>query len=109
MKFLLRCLLVLVIAAILGGVLYYAVQALPGGPGNRPPDSRLRPDGDRNAFNRTESRPERPENNSSAGVRWRSLLQIAWRVVMFSVLVFLSILAKNLVFGKRPGRKDSAD
>ena len=105
MKFLLRSLLVLGIAAVFGVVLYYAVQALPGISSNPPPGARLQPQEGRNEPDRNALRPERRENNQR-GLS-RSILAVARRTLLFLALVFVSVLAKNLIFerrlfGKRP-------
>jgi len=49
------------------------------------------------------TRPERPEKNG--GIRWRSLLRIARRVLVFSLLVFAAVLAKNYIFERKPARR----
>jgi hypothetical protein len=103
MKFLLRSLLALAIAVVCGVVLYYAVQALPGITINPPPGARLRPEGGRNEPDRTAPGPERRENDRHG--ESRSLLAIARRVILFSVLVFVSVVAKNLVFERRLFKK----
>jgi hypothetical protein len=105
MKFLLRSLLVLAIAVLFGIVLYYAVQALPGVSFNPPAGARLRPEGERNEPDRTAPGPERRENDRGGGIRLRSLLDVARRMILFSVLVFVSILAKNLIFERRLFKK----
>lgn len=107
MKFLLRSLVVLAIAAVFGMVLYYAVQALPGIASNPQPGVRLQPEGGRNESDRTSPRPERRENDRRAGSR--SILAIARRIFLFSVLVFISVLAKNLIFERRPFKKRSSN
>jgi hypothetical protein len=109
MKFLLRSLLVLAIAVTFGLVLYYAVQALPGISSSAPPGARLRPEAGGNEPGRTSPGPERRETDRGGGIRLRSLLGIARRVLLFSVLVFVSVLAKNLIFEKRVFKKRSPD
>jgi len=99
MKFLLRSLIVLAVAAACGAILYYAVQALPGATSNQSPGVRLRPEGDRNEPDRTSPRLERRENERGGGSRF--LLGIARRILLFSVLVVVSVFAKNLLFERR--------
>ena len=105
MKFLLRSLLVLAIAIVSGVILYYAVQALPGISSNPPPGARLQPEGERNEPDRNAPRPERRENDRRAASVSRSLLAIARRMILFSVLVLVSVLAKNLIFERRLFKK----
>ncbi len=105
MKFLLRSLLVLGIAVVLGVVLYYAVQALPGVSFNSPSGFRLQPPETRNELDRNAPRLERRDDDRR-GVG-RSILSVAKRILLFSALVFVSVLARNLIFegrlfGKRP-------
>jgi hypothetical protein len=105
MKFLLRSLLVLAIAVIFGVVLYYAVQALPGISLNSPPGARLQPLEGRKEPDRNAPRPERRENGGRGVSRF--ILDVTRRILLFSALVFVSVLAKNLIFerrlfGKRP-------
>jgi hypothetical protein len=107
MKFLLRSLLVLAIAVIFGVVLYYAVQALPGISFNAPPGDRLQPPEGRKEPDRNAPRPERRENDRR-GVR-RSILDVTRRILLFSALVFVSVLAKNLIFERRLFRKRPPD
>ncbi|MFT3890156.1 MAG: hypothetical protein QM730_00845 [Anaerolineales bacterium] len=104
MKFLLRSLLVFAIAVSLGVALYYVVQALPGAspsPGSpqvqRPPENGVNPPAGK----------ERSENNGGFHFRWRSLLDITRRIILFSVLVFASILGKRFIFDRKPeGRRN---
>lgn len=105
MKFLLRCLLVLAVAGIFGAVLYYAVQLLPGASPNPQPGIRLQPERSRGEADRSVTQTERPENNRPGGIRLRSLLQVARRVLVFSVLVLVSVFVKNLVFERRLNKK----
>jgi hypothetical protein len=107
MKILLRSLLVLAVAVVLGVVFYYAIQALPGLSFNPPPGARLRPEAGRNVPDRTAPRPEHRENERGRGSL--SLLAAAGRVVLFSVLVFVSVLGKNLIFEGRLFKKRSPD
>jgi hypothetical protein len=109
MKFLLRSLLVLAIAVVFGVVLYYAVQALPGISFNPPPGARLRPEEGRNEPDRTAPKPERRENDRGGGIRLRSLFGVVGKVIQFSVLVFVSVLAKNLIFERRLFKKRPPD
>ena len=109
MRFLMRCLLTLGVAVVLGVLLYYAVQAVSDASpqqrqhiGNAPPVAS-------NAAENPATRPARPENNSGGGVRGRSLLQIAKRIVIFSVLVFASVLARNLIFNRKPSQRKPTD
>ena len=103
MKFLLRSLLVLAIAVIFGVVLYYAVQALPGISFNSPPGARLQPQEGRNGPDRIAPRSERRENDRRG---WsRSVLSVVRRTLLFSALVFVSVLANNLIFERRLFRK----
>lgn len=102
MKFLFRSLLVLAVAVAFGVVLYYAVQALPGGPTSSQQNMGTPPEGVKNTPANPASRSERPENK--AGIRWRSVLRIARRVVVFSVLVLVAVLAKNFIFQRKPNK-----
>jgi hypothetical protein len=103
MKFLLRSLLVLAVAVAFGVVLYYAVQALPGGSKPNPSRVNTRPEGAKNVPQNPASRPERPENR--VGFRWRSVLQVTRRAIVFSLLVFISVLAKDFIFKRGPNRR----
>lgn len=108
MKFLLRSFIVLAIAVGAGVVLYYAVQALPGdSPTSNPPGIQLPPENGRTPSQNLPPRPERPENDG--GFRLRSIFGIASRALMFSVLVFVAVLAKNLLFEKKSDKKNTAD
>lgn len=107
MKFLLRSLLVLAIAVIFGVVLYYAVQALPGISFNSPSGVRLQPQAARKEPDRNAPRPERRENDRR-GVS-RSILSVTRRILLFSALVFVSVLAKNLIFERGLFKKRPPD
>src|SRR5512140_2587538 len=105
MKFLLRSLLVLAIAVIFGVVLYFAVQALPGVSLNSPPGARLQPPEGRKEPDRNAPTQERRENDRRGATR--SILSVIGRILLFSALVFVCVLAKHLIFerrlfGKRP-------
>ena len=63
MKFFFRSLLVLAVAAILGLVLYYAVQALPNDSPNPRTNANLQPQNGNNAAENPAPRPERSEND----------------------------------------------
>jgi hypothetical protein len=107
MKFLLRSLLVLAIAVIFGIVLYYTVQALPGISVNGPAGVRLQPQEARNEPDRNAPRPERHQNDRRGASR--SILAVVQRILLFSALVFVSVLAKNLIFERRLFRKRPPD
>ncbi len=105
MKFLLRCFLVLGIAVLLGILLYYTVQALPGAtPALSRPGSRLESQSGNNVPGPT-PRPEHPENERGDGPRLRSILGIFAKIALFTILVFVAVLAKRFVFERKPGRK----
>jgi hypothetical protein len=106
MKFLLRCLLVLGIATVLGALLYYTVQALPGA--STRPGTPLETQNGNNAPN-PGSRPERPENNRNDGPRLRSMVGVIGKTILFSVLVFAAVIGKNFIFERKPGRKLADD
>jgi hypothetical protein len=103
MKLLPRSLLVLAIAVVCGVVLYYSVQALPGISINPPPGARFRVEGGRKEPDRTTPGPERRENDLRGASR--SLLAVVRRFILFSVLVFVSVVAKNLIFEGRLFKK----
>jgi hypothetical protein len=109
MKFLLRSLLVLAIAILSGVMLYYAVQQLPGAGANRPPGTVFRPEENRTRPENISPRSSRPQGDRRNGLRWQSLLQIGRRVLVFSTLMLVSVLGKNLIFDRRPKRKNSPD
>ncbi len=105
MKFLLRCLLVLAIAVALGVMLYYAVQALPGAsPSSSAPGTQLEPQSGNNAPENSGPRPEGRGNDRGGGIRLRSVIGIVDKAILFSVIVFVSVIAKNIVFQKKSGR-----
>ena len=100
MKFLLRCLLVLAIAVALGVMLYYAVQALPGAsPSLSAPGAQLEPQNGNNA-----PRPEGSRDDQGGGIRPRSVVGVVGKAILFSVIVFVSVIAKNIVFQKKPSK-----
>lgn len=99
MKFLLRCLLVLMVAVAFGVLLYYSVQTLPGASPARP-GAQL--ENGNNAQN-PGPRPERPDNRRRDGPRLRSIVGVMGKTILFSVLVFVAVLGKNFVFRKRGG------
>jgi hypothetical protein len=103
MKFLLRSLLVLAVAVAFGVVLYYAAQALPGGSTPNQSAVKTQPEGAKNAPQNPASRPERPVNKG--GLRLRSVLQVTRRAIVFSFLVFISVLAKNFIFKRKPNKR----
>jgi hypothetical protein len=105
MKFLLRCLLVLAVAIAFGVLLYYSVQALPGASPTRP-GSQLE---SQTGNNLPRPRPERPENNRRDGPRLRSMVGVAGKTVLFSVLVFVAVLGKNCIFERKSGTKTNSD
>lgn len=107
MKFLLRCLLVLAIALAFGALLYYTVQALPGAAPARP-GSQLEPQNGNNAGDPA-PRPERSENERGRAPRLRSIAGVVAKTVLFSVLVFVAVLAKNFIFRIRDGQKPGSD
>jgi hypothetical protein len=108
MRFLLRSLLVLAVAAAVGIMLYYAVQALPGGPQNSP-GPRVEPPAGGKAPQNPAPRQERPESDRRSGFRPRALLGVAGKTVLFAVLVTISILAKNFIFERKSKAKNSPD
>lgn len=108
MKFLLRCLLVLAIAVALGAMLYYAVQALPGAsPSLRPPGTQLEPQNGNNTPQNPGPRPEERGNDRGGGIRLRSVIGILGKAILFSVIVLVSVIAKNIVFQKKPNNNKS--
>lgn len=109
MKFLLRSLLVLAVAAAFGVLLYYSVQALPGSSSSPPAGARLQPEGGRSDTSRAATLPEHTENSGRKSLRWRSLLQVARRIVLFSALVLISVFGKNILFGRKTGKRNTAD
>lgn len=103
MKFLFRSLLVLMVAVVFGVGLYYAVQALPmDAPNPSSPEIRRTPESGSSA--QVTPRPERP-NKDRGGIGWRSILEVGRRVVVFSAMVFIAVLAKNYFFERKPDRK----
>ncbi len=105
MKFLSRFFIVLAVAVGLGFALYYAVQALPDNPPRFNPSSvRVEPGNNPNAPGDPAIRPERREGDGGRGFRLRSVIGVAGRVVLFSVLVFGAVIGKNILFGfgKKP-------
>ena len=103
MKFLLRSLLVLAVAIAFGVVLYYAVQALPGGSTPNQSAVKTQPEGAKHPSQNPASRPERPVNKG--GLRLRSILQVTRRAIVFSFLVFISVLAKNYIFKRKQNKR----
>jgi hypothetical protein len=99
---------VLAVAAALGIMLYYAVQALPGGPQNSP-GARVEPPAGRNAPQNLPPRQERPENDRGSGFRPRAILGVSSKIILFSVLVTISILAKNFIFERKSKGKNPPD
>ena len=108
MRFLLRSLLVLAVAAALGIMLYYAVQALPGGP-QTSAGARLETPAGGNTPQNLPPRQERPENGRGSGFRPRALLGVVGKIILFSVLVTISVLAKNFIFERKSKGKNSSD
>ena len=110
MKFLFRFLIVSVVAAGLGFVLYYAVQALPN---DFPPTGssavEVTPPNGLNEPGNLTSRPERPENNRDGGIRWGSIARIGRDTILFAVLVFFAVLAKNFLFSREANPKRSVE
>ena len=101
MKFMLRSLIVFAAAVGLGVMLYFAVQALPNDSRqSNPPASETGPQNGSTAPGNQSSRPDRPENNRGEGIRWRAIGRIARRTLLFSAIVFVSVLAKNVLFGR---------
>lgn len=109
MKFLLRCLLTLGVAVALSVLLYYAVQAVSDASPERHPNVGNVPPVTHNTTENPAPRPERPENNPNGGIRLRSLLGIVKRIIIFSVLVFASVLAKNIIFRRNTNQRKPAD
>jgi hypothetical protein len=107
MKFLLRSLLVLAIAIASGLALYYAVQALPTVSAG-PTGIRLEPQRAGNATENPTPRLERPKGDRD-GIHWRSLLGVAGKTVIFSILVFISVIAERIIFRKIPVPKKKND
>src|SRR6266498_3451193 len=97
MRFLLRSLLVLAVALAFGIVLYYAVQALPGSSPNQPGAQPVAQNGGTVPQNRP-PRPEGREDDPGGGFRLRSIVGVIGKVILFSVLVTISVLAKNFIF-----------
>lgn len=108
MKFLLRSLLVLAVAVACGIVLYYAVQALPGGSPN-PPTARIEPPANGGSPQNLPPRQERPENNRGGGFQLRAVIGVAGKTMLFSVLVTVSVLVKNFIFQRNSKSKNSLD
>ena len=105
MKFLLRCLVVLAIAVALGAMLYYAVQALPGAsPSLSAPGTQLEPQSGNNAPENPGPKPEGRGNDRGGGIRLRSIVGVAGKAILFSVIVIISVIAKNIVFQKKPDK-----
>ena len=104
MRFLFRCLVVLAVAVVAGVVLYYSVQALPGNTPAPNPPSLQRPPSDGNPQSNL-PRPERPENNRGEGIRLRSVAGVFGHIGLFAVIVFIAVIAKNLIFGRKAGGK----
>ena len=106
MKFSIRALVVSAVAVGLGIILYFAVQALPND--SRPANSSTGGPALQNGVNAPgsqTSRPERPGNNRNEGIRWRSLVRIARRTFTFSIIVLLTVFAKNFLFPKARNSK----
>jgi hypothetical protein len=103
-KFFFRSLLVFAVAAGLGVILYFAVQALPNDSRPASPAASQDLPAPRNQT----SRPERPENNRNEGIRWGSIARVARRAFLFSVIVFVTVLAKNFLFGRGSNSKKIA-
>ena len=106
MKFLLRCLLVLAVAVVCGVGLYYAVQALPNGS----PTvvlTRRRPETQKENSVPVNPRPRSngSESNLFGGFRPRAVVGSAGKAVLFSVIVFIAVIAKNLIFERKPPPK----
>jgi hypothetical protein len=104
MKFLLRSILVLAVAVAFGLMLYYVVQAVPGGSMNQP-GVNTQADGSQNLPNTPAPKTERPEKNR--GLRWGSILGFARRVIVFSILVFAAVLGKKYIFERKPDHKNT--
>lgn len=109
MKFLLRCLLVLAVAVVLGVLLYYAVQALPGASTISPPGTSLDPKNGDTSTQPIGPQPQGGKNDSRDGFRLRSIIGIAGHVALFSAIVFASVLAKNFIFERKPNKKNLPD
>lgn len=107
MKFVLRSLLVLAVAVVSGLVLYYAVQALPAISAG-PTGIRIEPQNAGNTPENPTPRPDRPETDQG-GIRWRSLFGVARQIIVFSILVFISVMTERIVFRKRPVRQEKTD
>jgi hypothetical protein len=107
MRFLLRSLIVLAIAILSGLALYYAVQALPT-VSSGPTGIRPEPQSAGNATENPMPRPERSEGDLD-GIRWRSLVGVAGKTVVFSILVFISVIAERIIFRKTPVPKKKTD
>ena len=101
MKFIVRSLLVFAAAVGLGVILYFAVQALPNEsrPAN-PPANETGPQNSSTLPESQTSRPDRPENNRGEGIRWNAMGRIARRMILFSAIVFVAVLAKKVLFGR---------
>jgi len=89
--------------------LYAAVQALPGDSTSLQSGLPLRHQNENNSSQNLPRRSERPEDDRSGGISWRSLFSIAGRMIVFSILVFVSILAKNFIFERKPTKKKTVD
>jgi len=88
-------------------MLYYAIQALPGAsPSFSPPGTRLEPQNGNNAPENPGPRPEGPGNDRGGGIRLRAVAGIVGKAILFSVIVFVSVIAKNIVFQKKPNNKN---
>jgi hypothetical protein len=109
MKFLSRFLIVSAVAVGLGFLLYLAVQALPGDSrATNPSVGEVAPPNGSNAPENSSARPDRPENNRVEGIRWRAIARIARRTFVFAVIVFVTVLAKTVVFGRESNAKRPA-
>ena len=102
MKFILRSLIVFAAAVGLGVMLYFAIQALPNDPQQvNPPPNGTAPQSGSTAPGDQTSRPNRPENNRTTVIRWGAIARIARRTLWFSGIVFVTVLAKNIAFGRK--------
>ena len=108
MRFLLRSLLVFAVALAFGIMLYYIGQALPGSSPSRP-GAEVAPQNGGNSPQPLPPRQERPENDRGGGFRLRSIVGVMGKVILFSVLVTISVLAKNFIFERNSKGKNSAD
>ncbi|MGE5642202.1 MAG: hypothetical protein ACM3Y8_04240 [Byssovorax cruenta] len=110
MKFLIRSLLVLAVAAIFGLVLYYAVQALPNDSPNPRPNANLQPQNGNNAAENPAPRPERSENDrGGGGIGLRFFFGLARRILVFSAMIFFAVLGKNYIFERKVFGKKTQD